>query len=96
MKRKHSKNPLTLLIVDYFFPVHVDYDLFFLLYLELQRSAEQMMRCESTATQGLRSVKTATKRRALERTPLSPRPLAGRLQTCTCSLLAWHPVAVQP
>uniref|UniRef100_A0A8C2HZ67 UDP-N-acetylglucosamine--peptide N-acetylglucosaminyltransferase 110 kDa subunit n=1 Tax=Cyprinus carpio TaxID=7962 RepID=A0A8C2HZ67_CYPCA len=39
MKRKHSKNPLTLLIVDYFFPVHVDYDLFFLLYLELQRSA---------------------------------------------------------
>lgn len=69
---------------------------FFSFYLELQRSAEQMMRCESAAAQGLRSDKTATKRRALEPHSLFPRPPACGLQICTPSLLAWHLVATQP
>lgn len=97
--QKHSKNPLTLLLVDYFFPVHLDYDLFFLLYLELQRSAEQMMRCESAATQGLRSDKiplSATERRVLKPHPAPPLFPLRVADLHALSLLAWHPVNSQP
>ncbi|TRZ03436.1 hypothetical protein DNTS_000426 [Danionella cerebrum] len=49
----------------------------------LQRSAEQMMRCESAATHGQRSDQTTSNARA--RCSTSPEPLADRLQTCLTS-----------
>lgn len=92
-KRKHSKNPLTLTCWFFFLFIWI---MIFLLYLELQRSAEQMMRCESAAARGLRSDKCDQKAHAQTAPLPSPHSQTCGSQTCMPSLLAWHQVYTQP